>query len=667
MSNNNNQPTLTQEQINSVMTLYSSGKLIEAIAEIKILNESYPNVPLLFNILGACYQAQGKLKDSVKMFETATKIKPDYAEAHFNLGVVLKTQGQLENAIESYKKAIYLVPNYPAAHNNLGNAYKDLNQLDDAVDSYQKALTFKPDFVEVYNNLGLVMFKIGDFFQAEKSYRKAISIKSNYYDPYFNLGNLLRDINRRKEALICYQQARKIKPDANFIIGNLIHTKMHLCQWDDLQIQIDEVLNGIMNGRKVIGPFALSAIIDSPLHVLKATEIYVNHKYPRNNLFPELNLNLNQKKIRLGYFSGDFNNHPVSTLTAELYEIHNRDKFEVHAFSFGENTNDFMNMRIRSAVDQFHEVKLLSDQEIVKLSRSLKIDIAIDLAGFTQGSRTGIFAMLAAPLQISYIGYLGTMGADYYDYLIADKIIIPTEKQRYYKEKIIYLPHFQANDSKEKYNSDIFVRKDFGLPNDSFVFCCFNNTYKITPETFDTWARILKKVKNSILMVFASNNVAENNLKKEIILRGVNENRLFFGGQLPRSKYLARFKLADLFLDTNPYNAGTTASDALRVGLPVLTCKGESFASRMCASILKAANLDELITKSHLEYELLAIELANNPSKLMKIKNNLSNNIASSPLFKTNEFIKSLELAYKLIYERRHEGLKPDHVFVEGS
>ena len=358
MSNNNNQPTLTQEQINSVMTLYSSGKLIEAIAEIKILNESYPNVPLLFNILGACYQAQGKLKDSVKMFETATKIKPDYAEAHFNLGVVLKTQGQLENAIESYKKAIYLVPNYPAAHNNLGNAYKDLNQLDDAVESYQKALTFKPDFVEVYNNLGLVMFKIGDFFQAEKSYRKAISIKSNYYDPYFNLGNLLRDINRRKEALICYQQARKIKPDANFIIGNLIHTKMHLCQWDDLQIQIDEVLNGIMNGRKVIGPFALSAIIDSPLHVLKATEIYVNHKYPRNNLFPELNLNLNQKKIRLGYFSGDFNNHPVSTLTAELYEIHNRDKFEVHAFSFGENTNDFMNMRIRSAVDQFHEVEV---------------------------------------------------------------------------------------------------------------------------------------------------------------------------------------------------------------------------------------------------------------------------------------------------------------------
>ena len=667
MSNNNNQPTLTQEQINSVMTLYSSGKLIEAIAEIKILNESYPNVPLLFNILGACYQAQGKLKDSVKMFETATKIKPDYAEAHFNLGVVLKTQGQLENAIESYKKAIYLVPNYPAAHNNLGNAYKDLNQLDDAVESYQKALTFKPDFVEVYNNLGLVMFKIGDFFQAEKSYRKAISIKSNYYDPYFNLGNLLRDINRRKEALICYQQARKIKPDANFIIGNLIHTKMHLCQWDDLQIQIDEVLNGIMNGRKVIGPFALSAIIDSPLHVLKATEIYVNHKYPRNNLFPELNLNLNQKKIRLGYFSGDFNNHPVSTLTAELYEIHNRDKFEVHAFSFGENTNDFMNMRIRSAVDQFHEVKLLSDQEIVKLSRSLKIDIAIDLAGFTQGSRTGVFAMLAAPLQLSYIGYLGSMGADYYDYLIADKIIIPTEKQRYYKEKIIYLPHFQANDSKEKYNSDIFVRKDFGLPNDSFVFCCFNNTYKITPETFDTWARILKKVKNSILMVFVSNNVAENNLKKEIILRAVNENRLFFGGQLPRSKYLARFKLADLFLDTNPYNAGTTASDALRVGLPVLTCKGESFASRMCASILKAANLDELITKSHLEYELLAIELANNPSKLMKIKNNLSNNIASSPLFKTNEFIKSLELAYKLIYERRHEGLKPDHVFVEGS
>ena len=667
MSNNNNQPTLTQEQINSVMALYSSGKLSEAIAEIKALNELYPNVPLLFNILGACYQAQGLLGDSIKMFETAVKIKPDYAEAHFNLGVVLKAKGQLENAIESYKKAIYLVPNYPAAHNNLGNIYKDLNQLDDAIRSYKKALTSKPDFFEVYNNLGLVLFKNGDFFQAEKNYRKALSINSNYYDSCFNLGNLLRDTNRRKEALICYQKAIEIKPLASYIIGNLIHTKMHLCKWDDLQIQIDEVLNGIINGRKVIGPFALTALLDSPGHILKATEIYVNDKYPRNNLFPELNRNLKQKKIRLGYFSGDFNNHPVSTLTAELYEIHNRNQFEVHAFSFGENTNDFMNMRIRSAVDQFHEVKSFSDQEVVKLTRSLKIDIAIDLAGFTQGSRTGIFAMLAAPLQLSYIGYLGTMGADYYDYLIADKTIIPTEKQRFYKEKIIYLPHFQANDSKEKYNSDSFVRKDFGLPDDTFVFCCFNNTYKITPETFDTWARILKNVKNSILMVFASNNVAENNLKKEIILRGINENRLFFGGQLPRSKYLARFKLADLFLDTSPYNAGTTASDALRVGLPVLTCKGESFASRMCASILKAANLDELITKSHLEYELLAIELANNPNKLMNIKNNLINNIASSPLFKTNEFIKNLESAYKLIYDRHHEGLKPDHIFVESS
>jgi predicted O-linked N-acetylglucosamine transferase (SPINDLY family) len=665
MSNNHNQPTLTQEQINSVMTLYSSGQLSEAIAEIKALNEAYPNVPLLFNILGACYQAQGLLVESVKMFETATKIKPDYAEAHFNLGVVLKANGQLEDAIESYKKAIYLVPNYPAAHNNLGNIYKDLNQLDDAIRSYQKALTFKPDFFEVYNNLGLVLFKIGEFIQAEKNYRKALSINSNYFDSNFNLGNLLRDTNRRKEALLCYQKAREVKPSANYILGNVIHTKMHLCQWDDLQIQIDEVLKGIRNDSKVIGPFALTALLDSPSYILKATEIYVNHRYPRNNFFPDLNRNLKQKKIRLGYFSGDFNNHPVSTLTAELYEIHNRDKFEVHAFSFGKNTNDFMNMRIRSAVDQFHEVESLSDQEIVKLSRSLKIDIAIDLAGFTQGSRTGVFAMLAAPLQLSYIGYLGSMGADYYDYLIADKTIIPIEKQRFYKEKIIYLPHFQANDSKEKYNSDNFVRQDFGLPNDAFVFCCFNNTYKITPETFDAWARILNNVKNSILMVFASNDVAENNLKKEIISRGVNENRLFFGGQLSRSKYLARFKLADLFLDTSPYNAGTTASDALRVGLPVLTCMGESFASRMCASILKAANLDELITNSHLEYELLAIDLANNPSKLMKIKNNLINNIASSPLFKTNEFIKNLELAYQIIYDRYYDSLEPDHVIVE--
>ena len=664
MASNDNQPTLTEEQINSVMTLYSSGKLNEAIAEIKILNESYPNVPLLFNILGACYQAQGLLEDSAKMFETATKIKPDYAEAHFNLGVVLKAGGQLEEAIESYKKAIYLIPNYPAAHNNLGNVYKDLNQLDDAIEYYRKAIISKPDFFEAYNNLGLVFFKTGELLEAEKSYRKAVNINSNFFDSNFNLGNLLRDTNRRKEALKFYEQARKINPEADYILGNVIHTKMHLCQWDDWNNQINELLDGINNRKKVIGPFALIALLDSPLDLFSATEIYANHKYPINNFFPKFSHHQKQKKIRIGYFSGDFKNHPVSTLTAELYEIHNRDEFEIHAFSFRKNTNDSMNLRIRRAVDYFHEVEFLSDQEIVELSRSLKIDIAVDLSGYTQDSRTGIFAMLVAPLQLSYIGYLGTMGADYYDYLIADKTIIPIEKQRFYKEKIIYLPHFQSNDSTELYYADYLTRKVFGLPEKAFVFCCFNNTYKITPKTFDVWANILKKVKNSILMVFASNDLAEKNLKNEIKLRGINQNRLIFGNQLSRSEYLARFKVVDLFLDTSPYNAGTTASDALRVGLPVLTFMGDSFASRMCASILKAANLPELITKNQEEYELLAIDLANNPSKLLKIRNYLKTNISLTPLYNTKIFIKNLESAYKLIYERYHDGLDTDHINV---
>ena len=664
MSTNTNQPTLTEAKINSVMTLYSSGQLNEAIAEIKVLNEAYPNVPLLFNILGACYQAQGLLRDSAKMLETATKIKPDYAEAHFNLGVVLKNSGQLEDAIESYKKAIYLVPNYPAAHNNLGNIYKDLNQLDDAVESYQKALTFKPDFVEAYNNLGLVFRRNEQLYEAEKSFRNGIKIDSNHFDSHFNLGNLLRDINRRKEALLCYEKAREIKPDASYILGNVIHTKMHLCEWDELQGQIDDLLKGINNGRKVIGPFALMAILDSPMVIQKATEIYVNDKYPRSNFFPKITSYVKQKKIRIGYFSSDFKNHPVSTLTAELYEIHSRDKFEIHAFSLGKNINDSMNLRIRKAVDKFHEVELLSDKEVVRLSRSLKIDIAVDLSGFTQGSRTGIFAMSAAPLQLSYIGYLGSMGASYYDYLIADKTIIPIEKQKFYKEKIIYLPHFQANDSTESYQADSFSRKDFGLPENAFVFCCFNNTYKITPEIFDIWAKILKRVNNSILMIFASNDLAEKNLKMEINSRGINQNRLIFGYQLPRPEYLARFKLVDLFLDTNPYNAGTTASDAIRVGLPVLTYIGDSFASRMCASILNAENLTELVTKSQKEYECLAIELGNNPSKLLKIRDNLKSNISKTPLYNTKLFIRNLESAYKLIYDKYHDGLESDHINV---
>jgi predicted O-linked N-acetylglucosamine transferase (SPINDLY family) len=371
------------------------------------------------------------------------------------------------------------------------------------------------------------------------------------------------------------------------------------------------------------------------------------------------------QKIRIGYFSGDFRQHPVAYLTAGLYETHDREYFEIHAFSLGPDTKDEMNLRIKAGVDHFHNVQPMSHKEIVELARSLEIDIAVDLAGFTSGARTDIFAMSVAPIQLSYLGWLGTMGADYYDYLIADPVMIPEESQKYYVEKIIYLPSFQVNDSKDLPPDIVLTRKDVGLPEQGFVFCCFNNTYKFTPTTFDSWARILSEVDNSVLIVYANNDLSKKNLTKEIVQRGIASNRLIFGDSLDRSQYLSRYQVADLFLDTQPYNAGTTASDALKMGLPMLTLKGRSYQSRMGASILNALNLSELITDTPEEYEKLAIELATNPEKLKLIKDKLEINLSTAPLFDTKLFTKNIESAYKQIYDRSRKGQEPDHIYVE--
>ncbi|MDA7438253.1 tetratricopeptide repeat protein, partial [Candidatus Pseudothioglobus singularis] len=529
---------------------------------------------------------------------------------------------------------------------------------------YESAIAIKPDYSEAHFNLGNIYKKLGMLLKAELSFNESIKENPEYFDAHFNLGNTLRDLGQRNDALKSYERAFELKSNADYILGNVIHTKMHISKWKNLPTDINNLKNAINENKKVIGPFALSALIDSPSIIRKAAEIYVFDKYPKNNLFPQIKNYPKDKKIRIGYFSGDFNQHPVSTLTAELYEVHNRDKFEIHAFSFGPDTKDELNLRIKAGVDQFHDVESMSHMEIVNLARSLEIDIAVDLSGYTAKARTDIFAMSVAPIQLSYIGYLGTMGADYYDYLIADPIMIPKESQKYYLEKIAYLPSFQVNDSKDLPPNLTMTRKDLGLPETGFVFCCFNNTYKITPTTFDGWARILKSVEGSVLMLYANNELSKVNLTKEIEQRGVNSNRLVFGESLERSLYLARYRAADLFLDTHPYNAGTTASDALKMGLPMLTMKGKSYQARMGASIVNAANLPELITHSQEEYESLSIELATNPDKLKVIKEKLARNLATAPLYDTKSFAKNIESAYTQMYDRQHQGLEPDHIYI---
>ena len=720
-------------KIESIIELFSSGHISEALNTVQTLISQYPNEALLHNISGVCYKATGQLEvaaqsfkraveiksdfadahynlgltlqelnqldDAVKCYLKTLTIKPDYAEAYNNLGVTLKDLDQLDEAVKCYEKALIIKPDYPEAHNNLGNALKNLGRASKAVEcfermltidpdnaeghnnlgntlyvlgqpnaagkSYMKALAIEPDYAEAHNNLGITLNELGRFEDAEASYNRALAIAPHFPEAYSNLGDLLTDLKRLDEALVSYESAFNLKPDIIFLLGKLLHTKMHLCLWDDLSSMLDELQDKINNNEKVIPPFPMLGLIDDPELQRKVTEIFVNKHHPKNHDLPRIALYPKHKKIRIGYFSADFKEHPVAALTAELYEIHDRNHFEIHAFSYGPEAKDKMHLRIKAGVDHFHDVRTMSYKDVAMLARSLEIDIAVDLGGPTTNSRTGIFAMSAAPIQASYIGYIGTMGVNYYDYLVADQIMIPEKDQIYYAEKIVYLPSFQVNDSTQSPPSTFLTRQDVGLPETGFVFCCFNNNFKITPTTFDSWGRILEKVKDSVLLIYVDNESAQINLTKEITLRGIDPSRLIFGKRLSKSEYLARYRVANLFLDTHPYNAGTTASDALRMGLPVLTYLGSSAVSRHAASILNALNLPELITTTLEDYESLAIELATDPEKLKIIKDKLVGNLSTAPLYDTSLFTRNLESAYSMMYDRYQRGLDPDHIYVK--
>jgi len=690
------------EALNNLgVALNNLGEIDEAIKCYKTAIVINPDYAEAHNNLGIVLKELDKLDSAADCHKKAIDIKPDFTEAHNNLGIVFLDLNQLSQAEKSFEKAIILKPDYAEAHNNLGIVLKDLDKLDSAVDCYERAIAIKPDYIEAHNNLGITLMDLGELEASAKCYANALAIRPNYTyalnnlgvvfnrlgrldeanncyelalnfnakyaEAYSNRGNLMTDFGRYEEALEDYQKAFKLQPDIDYMLGNILNTKMYVCIWDDLSEQIDELLQKINNGDKAIGPFAALTVTDDPDLQKKVSEIYANDKFPISNLLPKIEHYSKHKKIRIGYFSADFREHPVSTLTAELYEIHDRRYFEVYAFSYGPDTKDEMNLRIKAGVDHFYDLRTMSHKEVVLLSRSLEIDIAIDLGGFTQHSRAEVLSMSVAPIQVSYLGYSGTMGSEFMDYIIADNIIIPEENRQFYSEKITYLPDsFMVNDTKIKVSKRNFTRKEAGLPSDGFVFCCFNNHYKITPIVFKSWMRILSQVDGSVLWLTKANKTIVENLKKEAEYNGIDEERLIFAPRLEFiEEHLNRIKHADLFIDTLPYNAHTTSSDALRMGLPVLTCVGKSFASRVAASLLNAVGLPELITTTQQEYEALAIELATNPKQLKTIKDKLAKNLPTAPLYDTPLFTRHLESAYKTMYDRYHEGLEPDHIYVE--
>lgn len=651
----NLKPDYPEAWLNKGVTLAELKRYKESIEHYDKAISLRPNYPEAWSNKGIVLNVLKQYKDAIAHYDRALNLNPNYAEALINKGITLARLKYFHEAINHYDKAISLKPNYPEAWFNKADALNQLKQYKKALICYDKALDLKPIYPEALIHKGNTLDDLHRYDEAIKNYDKALSISSKHAEAFVGKGVVFNNLKKYEEAVKQYEEALKINPDIEWLLGDLLHLKMKISSWLNFNKNVLNLKNKIIQDQKVTSPFPVLALFDDPYLHQRAARIFAKEEYPVNYDLEKISINQKNKnrKIRIGYFSADFRYHPVSLLTAELFELHDKEIFEIFAFSFGVDDKSDMRSRLINAFDEFFDVREMSDLEIAKLSRELSIDIAVDLGGYTADNRTSIFSYRAAPIQVSYIGYLGTMGNDYYDYLLADKTLIPENLRHYYSEKILYLPSYQVNDRKRPLPKKNLTKNDFGLSENNFVFCCFNDNYKILPATFDSWMNILKVVKDSILFLYANDPITKFNLIKEAEMRGVDGGRIIFGSRVNREEYLSRFQVCDLFLDTFPYNAGATASDALWSGLPIITLKGSSFPSRIASSILTALNLKELITSSKEEYEDLAVKLAFDNSKLANIKLKLKNNSKTSPLFDTPLFVKNIEAAFQNIYKEK--------------
>jgi protein O-GlcNAc transferase len=684
--------------LKQAMTFQSQGLLDEAEKTFARVVKKNPGYFDALHLYGLFKYQRGQFNEALKLIVKATKINPRSANAMSSLGVVLSHVGRKADALASFDAALKLEPSHSLALVNRCNILNELGRYDETLSATDRILKIDPNCLEAYIVRGTALFQLHRYLDALASYDCALRLNGNAVMALVGRGNVFYSLRRHEEAFAAYEKALAIKPDlpdawlgrAHISLdrrrykealaacdkalalkpalakveGIRLHAKMHLCDWRNFDTDRARLLSAAKNGAE-IHPFALLAASSSPDLQLQCATFFSEKKYPaiqRPNAPQRRN---GHDRIRVAYLSADFGDHPVSYLTVGMYEHHDRNRFETIAISFRRHNESETLARLRTCFDRFIDVADQGDIDVAQLLRELEIDIAVDLMGHTADSRTAILAQRASPIQVSYLGYPGTMGASFIDYIVADTFVVPDTHRDFYTEKIIYLPEvFQANDAKRKIASSPASRSEVGLPANAFVFCSFNNSYKIAPDCFDVWMRILRQVDGSVLWLLGRDDSLENNLRMEAEKRGVNASRLIFAQRDVYARYLAQYRLADLFLDTFAFNAGTTASDALWAGLPIITCPGESFASRMAGSLLRAVGLPELIAESVQDYEALACNLAGNPDRAMSIKNKLAANIPNCSLFNTELCTRRMEAAYTAIYERYQAKLPTDHIYV---
>lgn len=644
------------------VVLEAQGRLDEAAASYHRALELRPAFAEAHYNLGVLLDKQGRWDEAAASFRRALEIRPDVAEAHNNLGAVLKKLGRLDEAIASFECALQRRPDYAEAHNNLGVAFDEQGRWNDAVASFERALQQRPDYAEAHNNLGVVLDGLGRLEEASASFHRALALQPDAAGVYTNLGFVLKKQGRLDEAIACFQRALEMQPDSADALIALVHQKKQICDWSGLAPLITRCLDMAGTDASGITPFSLLSLPSTPAQQLACARQWAARHLPVPAFrHPPADSRVTAR-LRVGYLSTDFRSHAVAYLVAQLFELHDRSRFEVIGFSYGPDDHSDMRRRLMQAFDEFVDLRSSSHHDAARRIHDARIDILVDLTGYTKDARSKILAYRPAPIQANFLGYPGTMGAEFMDYLIADAFLIPPDQGSFYSEKIVTMPDcYQPNDRKRAIAESVLTRESCGLPQDGFVFCCFNNNYKITPEFFDIWAGLLRKISGSVLWLLEASPYVTDNLRREAEARGVSGARLVFAPRVSPSQHLTRFRLADLFLDTLPYGAHTTTSDSLWAGLPVLTCVGDTFAGRVGGSLLRAAGLPELITNSPTEYAARALALATtHRNELARLRSRLEENRLRCPLFDSERFARHLEQAFERMWTRHRQGLPPE-------
>ncbi len=667
--------------------LKAQGRLGEALASYDQALAVKPDYFSTWNKRALALRDLGRLEEALKSADKALALQPDYAEALNTRGIILADMKRFDDALMAYEGALAALADFPDTLNNRALALKELKRFDEALGSVERALTVQPGFAQAWNNRGIILCDLKRMGEALASYERALALNPDYaeafnnravaqfglkrfadsladceraiaLEPGFadalcNRGNALSELNRPQDALASYEQALGVDPAHPRALSGLANAAMTVGDWTRTSKLADALKTEVLAGRSLIQPFVLMGYWDDSELQLRCSQNYVRQAGPGPQTPLWTGQHYNHDKIRIAYLSADFHEHVTATLMVEMFERHDRDRFEIIAVSFGPDDNSAMRARLVKTFDRFHDARQHSDREAAQILRQWEIDIAVDLGGYTSGARPWVLAHRPAPIQAKYMGFPGTSGSDFIDYIIADRWTVPEDQDRFFSEKIAALPDTLWVTDTKRAAGAAMTRAQAGLPElpsgsvgNGFVFCCFNHNWKITAALFDIWMRLLAQVEGSVLWLLEGNASIRENLCQQAVARGVAPARLIFAPRTSPERHLARQQLADLFLDTLPYNAHTTASDALWMGLPLITIQGRSFPARVAASILQAAGLPELIADDLKSYEALALKLARDPGSLMAIREKLTTNRDRMALFDTARFTRNLEAAY---------------------